>query len=112
MVSTDLDNFEKWDNEFHARICKSTHKEFLIDFFKLLVVVLYREPMMATRQRAFTEERRLEFCDQHVEIMIALKSRNATGANEAMGNNLASHRRNCFGELGSTRENKTCSIQT
>jgi DNA-binding GntR family transcriptional regulator len=45
-----------------------------------------------------TEERRLEHCEQNAEIMVALKSRNATFANEAMRNHLASRRRNYFGE--------------
>jgi DNA-binding FadR family transcriptional regulator len=97
-TSTELDSFEKWDNEFHACIYKATHNEFLIDFFKLLVVVRYRESMMAIRKRAFTEERRLEYCDQHAEIMVALKSRNATGASEAMRRHLSTRRRNYFGE--------------
>jgi DNA-binding FadR family transcriptional regulator len=97
-ATAELDSFENWDNEFHARIYTATHNEFLIDFFKLLVVVRYREPMMAIRQRAFTEERRLEYCNQHAEIMSALKSRNATGAGEAMRNHLSSRRRNYFGE--------------
>jgi DNA-binding FadR family transcriptional regulator len=97
-TATELEPFEKWDNEFHARIYNATHNEFLIDFFKLLIVVRYRTPMMAIRQRAFSEERRLEYCEQHAQIMAALKSRNATGANEAMRNHLATRRRNYFGE--------------
>jgi DNA-binding FadR family transcriptional regulator len=97
-AATELEPFEKWDNEFHARIYNATHNEFLIDFFKLLIVVRYRTPMMAIRQRAFSEERRLEYCEQHAQIMAALKSRNATGANEAMRNHLATRRRNYFGE--------------
>jgi DNA-binding FadR family transcriptional regulator len=97
-ASIELDSFEKWDNEFHMRIYNSTHNEFLIDFFKILIVVRYRTPMMAIRQRAFSEERRLEYCDQHAQIMAALKSRNAAGAGEAMRMHLATRRRNYFGE--------------
>jgi DNA-binding FadR family transcriptional regulator len=97
-ASFQLEPFEKWDNEFHARIYHSTHNEFLIDFFRLLVVVRFRSPMMAIRQRAFTEERRLEYCGQHAQIMQALKSRNAAAASEAMRNHLAARRRNYFGE--------------
>jgi DNA-binding FadR family transcriptional regulator len=97
-VAVDLEPFEKWDNEFHARIYDATHNEFLVDFFKILIVVRYRTPMMAIRQRAFSEERRLEYCDQHTQIMTALKSRNATGAGEAMRLHLATRRRNYFGE--------------
>jgi DNA-binding FadR family transcriptional regulator len=96
--SEELEPFEKWDNEFHSRIYLSTHNEFLIDFFKLLVVVRYRSPMMAIRQRAFTEERRIEYCEQHAQIMNALKSRNASGASEAMHSHLAARRRYYFGE--------------
>ncbi len=97
-VSSQLESFEKWDNEFHARIYQSTHNEFLIDFFRLLVVVRFRSPMMAIRQRAFTEDRRLEYCGQHAQIMRALKSRNAAAASEAMRNHLSARRRNYFGE--------------
>jgi DNA-binding FadR family transcriptional regulator len=96
--SSDLASFEKWDNEFHTRIYNSTHNEFLIDFFKVLIVVRYRSPMMAIRQRAFTEARRLEYCDQHATIMQALKSRNAAGASDAMRHHLGTRRRNYFGE--------------
>ncbi len=97
-AATELPLFERWDNEFHARIYAATHNEFLIDFFKLLIVVRYREAMMAIRQRAFTEERRQEYCAQHALIMQALKSRNAAGASDAMRNHLATRRRNYFGE--------------
>jgi DNA-binding FadR family transcriptional regulator len=96
--SSDLESFETWDNEFHMQIYNSTHNEFLIDFFKVLTVVRYRSPMMAIRQRAFTEERRLEYCDQHAAIMQALKSRNAAGASDAMRHHLGARRRNYFGE--------------
>jgi DNA-binding FadR family transcriptional regulator len=97
-AATELAPFEQWDNEFHARIYTATHNEFLIDFFKLMIVVRYREPMMAIRQRAFSEERRLEYCAQHQQIMQGLKSRNAAGASDAMRNHLAARRRNYFGE--------------
>jgi DNA-binding FadR family transcriptional regulator len=97
-ASGELEIFERWDNEFHSRIYAATHNEFLIDFFKLLVVVRYRKPMMAIRQRAFTEERRLEYCEQHTHIMQALKSRNARAASEAMRSHLSTRRRNYFGE--------------
>jgi DNA-binding FadR family transcriptional regulator len=97
-ASPDLETFEQWDNEFHARIYASTHNEFLIDFYSLLVVVRYRAPMMAIRQRAFTEERRQHYCEQHIQIMKALRSRNAADAHEAMRSHLATRRRNYFGE--------------
>jgi len=96
--SHDLETYEKWDNAFHARIYGSTHNSFLINFFDLLAVVRYRVPIMAIRKRAFSEERRLNYCDQHNQILSALKSRNAIAASEAMRNHLATRRKNYFGE--------------
>jgi DNA-binding FadR family transcriptional regulator len=94
----ELADYEKWDTEFHNCIYAATHNEFLIDFNKLLVVVRQRAPMMAIRQRAFTEERRIDYCNHHDQILAALKTRNAALASEAMRHHLATRRKNYFGE--------------
>jgi DNA-binding FadR family transcriptional regulator len=98
VATRELVDYEKWDNEFHSHIYAATHNDFLIDFNRLLVVVRHRAPMMAIRQRAFTEERRLAYCEHHEQILAALKSRNASAASETMRNHLAARRKNYFGE--------------
>jgi DNA-binding FadR family transcriptional regulator len=98
VAAHELADHEKWDTEFHNCIYAATHNEFLMDFNKLLVVVRQRAPMMAIRQRAFTEERRLNYCEHHAQILAALKTRNATSASEAMRHHLATRRKNYFGE--------------
>ena len=97
-ASFDLETYEFWDNEFHRRIYSGTRNEFLINLFGVLSIVRHREPMMDIRQRAFTEDRRLAYCAQHVEIAKALVSRDAPAAALAMRTHLASRRRNYFGE--------------
>jgi DNA-binding FadR family transcriptional regulator len=98
VLSLDLETYEYWDNEFHRRIFLGTRNEFLINLFGMLSIIRHREPMMEIRQRAFSEERRLSYCAQHVQISNALRVRNAQGAANAMRTHLLARRRNYFGE--------------
>jgi DNA-binding FadR family transcriptional regulator len=93
-----LEDYEYWDNEFHRRIYVGTRNEFLINLFGLLSIIRHRAPMMDIRIRSFTEERRQDYCAQHVAIMNALQSRNATLAAQEMRIHLTARRRNYFGE--------------
>lgn len=97
-ASLDLDVFEHWDNEFHRRIYAGTRNEFLVNLFGILSIIRHREPIMDIRRRAFSEERRLAYCRQHVEITGALQARDAKAAALAMRGHLAARRRNYFGE--------------
>ncbi|MCB1071439.1 MAG: FCD domain-containing protein, partial [Kiritimatiellae bacterium] len=63
-----------------------------------LAIVRYREPMQVLRHRAFTPERRHDYCSQHTEIRNALHGRNPDAAHDAMKRHLAARRRAYFGE--------------
>lgn len=96
--SHDAVDFDHWDNAFHAAIYAATHNDFLMDFWNLLAIVRYREPMIALRQRSFNEERRQLYCAQHQRIRNALQNRNADAARGAMKEHLAARKRNYFGD--------------
>ncbi|HRX35933.1 MAG: FadR family transcriptional regulator [Kiritimatiellae bacterium] len=94
----DVAAYDQWDNSFHALIYRATHNDFLIDFWNLLAIVRYREPMQVIRHRGFTLARRNAYCIQHRQIRDALHGRNSTAAHDAMKLHLAARRRNYFGD--------------
>jgi DNA-binding GntR family transcriptional regulator len=53
---------------------------------------------MELRQRSFNEERRQNYCAQHVSIANALRVRDAEGAALAMRTHLLTRRKHYFGE--------------
>jgi DNA-binding FadR family transcriptional regulator len=94
----DVAAYDPWDNSFHALIYRATHNDFLIDFWNLLAIVRYREPMQVIRHRGFTPERRSAYLAQHRLIRDCLHGRNPDAAHEAMKLHLAARRRNYFGD--------------
>jgi DNA-binding FadR family transcriptional regulator len=96
--ATSHEEFERWDNEFHSRIFRATRNEFLINLHLILSVVRFKPPMRELRRRAFSEANRKIYCEQHVEIMRALRHRDAHGAASAMRTHLATRKRSYFGE--------------
>lgn len=93
----ELETYEFWDNEFHRRINFAARNQFLSDFFSLLTIIRYTEPMMEIRKQRFSEERRQHYNEEHQEIIEALKNWDSERASRAMRNHLASRRRNYFG---------------
>jgi len=89
--------FGHWDMEFHKRIFASTRNDFLTNLHDILMIIRSREPMVAIRQRSFSEPRRLAYCDQHARIVEALNSRDAKVAAQAMAAHLAARRSDAFG---------------
>jgi DNA-binding FadR family transcriptional regulator len=98
VTALDLESYEYWDNEFHRRIHLGTRNEFLINLFGVLSIIRHREPTMELRQRSFNEERRQNYCAQHVSIANALRVRDAEGAALAMRTHLLTRRKHYFGE--------------
>jgi DNA-binding FadR family transcriptional regulator len=98
VAAHDLKSHEYWDNEFHRRIFAATRNEFLLNLYEVLAIIRYREQMMDIRRRAFSEEKRLIYCSQHVLIINALQARDAPAAAQAMRTHLLTRRRNYFGE--------------
>ncbi|MBW3097549.1 FadR/GntR family transcriptional regulator [Pseudohoeflea coraliihabitans] len=94
----DLDAYEAWDNEFHRRIYAAAHNRFLSDFFDLLSIIRYQAPMMEIRRRAFNEDMRLGYNQEHQQITEALRNWDGKAAGHAMRTHLLSRRRNYFGQ--------------
>jgi DNA-binding FadR family transcriptional regulator len=98
IASSTIETFEQADSEFHRRIFMSTRNEFLHNLHDMLLAIRGRQPMVEIRRRNFSEERRLEYCDQHEAIVDALVARDSNGAAKAMRAHLVARSRNLFGE--------------
>jgi len=99
-ATSSMEEFERWDMEFHKRIFAGTRNEFLANLHELLVIVRNREPMIEIRRRHFTLARKRAYCEQHADILDALTCRDAIAAEGAMRNHLLVRTHNLFNGSG------------
>jgi len=92
-----MDAFERWDAEFHKRIFVSTRNEFLTNLDDMVRIIRGQPPWTELKRRAFSNERRLLYCREHDDILLALERRDARGAAEATRAHLESVAKNLFG---------------
>ncbi len=78
------DQFEHWDTQFHQRIFAATRNELLVSFHDILQVIRSRNAWIELKRKAFSENRRRDYCAHHGEIVAALGNRDAEGAAQAM----------------------------
>ncbi len=90
--------FERWDNAFHGRIVEASRNEFLISLHRILSIIRSRPAMQELRRRGFTPANRQLYCEQHGEIMEALRHRDASASAAAMRAHLMTRKRVYFGE--------------
>ena len=97
VVATDMPTFEHWDAEFHHRIFACSRNEFLHEMHNLMRILRSQAPWFEMKQRSFSEQRRVTYCDEHAVIADALLSRNPDGARQAMARHLTTVSRNLLG---------------
>jgi DNA-binding FadR family transcriptional regulator len=78
------DQFEHWDTQFHQRIFAATRNELLVSVHDILQVIRSRNAWIELKRKTFSENRRLDYCTHHGEIVAALGNRDAEGAAQAM----------------------------
>jgi DNA-binding FadR family transcriptional regulator len=78
------DEFEHWDTQFHQRIFAATRNELLVSVHDILQVIRSRNAWIELKRKAFSENRRRDYCTHHGEIVAALGNRDAEGAAQAM----------------------------
>ena len=78
------DQFEHWDTQFHKRIFAATRNELLVSVHDILQVIRSRNAWIELKRKAFSENRRRDYCAHHAEIVVALGNRDADGAAHAM----------------------------
>ncbi|MGB7099805.1 MAG: FCD domain-containing protein [Xanthobacteraceae bacterium] len=78
------DQFEHWDTQFHQRIFAATRNELLVSVHDILQVIRSRNAWIELKRKAFSENRRRDYCMHHGEILAALGNRDAEGAAQAM----------------------------
>jgi len=78
------DEFEHWDSQFHQRLFAATRNELLGSIHAILQVIRSRNAWIELKRKTFSENRRREYCEQHANVVIALESRDADGAAQAM----------------------------
>ena len=78
------DQFEHWDTQFHQRIFAATRNELLVSVHDILQVIRSRNAWIELKRKAFSENRRRDYCAHHGEIVAALGNRDAEGAAQAM----------------------------
>lgn len=84
VASRELPEFERWDSEFHHRVFACCRNELLREMHNVLRVLRNQTLWFDMKKRAFSEERRLRYCDEHQAIVDALFRRDPVGAREAM----------------------------
>lgn len=95
----ETDPFEKWDTEFHQRIFMAARNELLMGFHDILRVIRSRNAWIELKRKTFSENRRLNYCEHHGDIVRALYNRDAAGAARAMQAHMEAIQLTLFGHV-------------
>ena len=95
-AATDLADFEHWDAEFHHRVFACSRNELLREIHNILRLVRNQVPWLEMKRRAFSEDRRRHYCQEHQALIDALGRRDPEGARSAMLAHLRSVESNLF----------------
>ena len=79
-AATSLEEFEKWDAALHEAIAEAAHNGFITRVFRLMNEVRATAEWGVLKRRSATPARRLEYQQQHRELVAALKQRDAERA--------------------------------
>lgn len=91
-----LDEFERWDAALHQALGTATHNRFVIQVLDMVAAVRDQAEWGKLKDRIVTPERRLNYQQQHRDIVHALKNRDAELARRAIAAHLQHARRNLF----------------
>ena len=78
------EEFELWDLQFHRRLFAATRNELLGSIYAILQVIRSRNAWIELKRKTFSENRRLDYCEQHASVVLALEKRDSNGAAQAM----------------------------
>ena len=92
-----LDEFELWDAALHEALAHATHNHFVIRVLDMVTAVRQQAEWGKLKDRIVTPERRLRYQEEHREIVLALRERDADRARAGIIGHLRHARRNLFG---------------
>ncbi len=75
-----LPDFEHWDSALHQALADAAHNVFIAGILRLLNAARAHNEWGALKRRSLTPERRLQYQQQHREIVAAVKDRDAARA--------------------------------
>jgi DNA-binding FadR family transcriptional regulator len=94
--ATTLDEFEVWDAALHQALATATHNRFIIRVLEMVAAVRKQAEWGKLKDRIVTPARRLDYQQEHREIVRALKARDAERARQGIVAHLQHARRNLF----------------
>ena len=92
-------DFEHWDTQFHHRIFAAARNELLMSIHDILRVIRSRNAWIELKRKTFSENRRLNYCQHHGDVVAALRNRDADGAAQAMRQHMDAIQVTLFGHL-------------
>ncbi|HSN39718.1 MAG TPA: FCD domain-containing protein [Burkholderiales bacterium] len=92
-----LDEFELWDAALHEALATATHNRFVIRVLDMVTAVRQQAEWGKLKDRIVTPERRLQYQEEHRNIVHALADRDAERARTYIIAHLQHARRNLFG---------------
>ncbi|MCI3953240.1 MAG: deoR-like helix-turn-helix domain protein [Burkholderiales bacterium] len=95
--ATTLNEFELWDAALHQAIAKATHNRFVIRVLDMVTAVRQQAEWGKLKDRIVTPERRIQYQEEHRNIVRALRERDAERARAFIIIHLQHARRNLFG---------------
>jgi GntR family transcriptional regulator, uxu operon transcriptional repressor len=91
-----LDGFELWDAALHHAIAGASHNRFVLRIFDIVTAVRRQAEWGKLKDRIVTPGRRIQYQEEHREIVAALKERDAERARSAITHHLQNARSNLF----------------
>ncbi|HET9664550.1 MAG TPA: FCD domain-containing protein [Burkholderiales bacterium] len=95
--ATTLDEFELWDAALHQAIATATHNRFVVRVLDMVSAVRQQAEWGKLKDRIVTPERRIQYQEEHRNIVRALRERDAERARAFIIAHLQHARRNLFG---------------
>jgi DNA-binding FadR family transcriptional regulator len=92
-----LDEFEMWDAALHDALAQATHNRLVIRVLEMVTAGRQQAEWGKLKNRIVTPERRIRYQEEHREIVLALRERDAERARSAIVAHLQHARRNLFG---------------
>ena len=96
-ISASLEEFEKWDAALHEAIADASHNGFVTSVLRLMNEVRSQNEWGVLKRRSATPERRLEYQQEHRDLVSALKQRDAEQARKLCLKHLSHVRTNMLG---------------
>jgi DNA-binding FadR family transcriptional regulator len=86
--AADQDEFEVWDSALHRAIIAATHSPLLIQLYTEVERARHSKVWGDLKRRNSSASRRAEYCQDHADIVTALRERGAEAATAAMRTHL------------------------